>query len=572
VEIDDGPASTLAAAALLANYHYTAAPPGVSGGAPRPFVGTAAHFVKRIGGNGSYLSFADLRALQAGGWGVCNHSYAHSGSGLSPLTPEQIREDHFWSQTILATEVGRGRAPSHFVYANGWSGYAGPTADDFSYFDEFGFRSATSTGGTSPRNLFSPTVAPRKFRRANLDGLAAAAPLRDFTAPGPNELVIDFTHSVNATPGSDNRQAWAARLSYLESTYGAAGADDVWSAPSAEIFDYVAAAKGAAVSSRRGRLHLELPEGAPGAALTLRLEGIAAATVIAAPPAGAIYRAGTTVWLTTPFLGQPGAPTPFPRVVRVYQGPVQPVAFSTAVRVAGVQIHQQGTAPDPLAIDLTTDAGTQSFFLATGLGSNWGDRKLFSRIPAFNGPSLPFASGLQVTANTALREMTVWALDESVRHWAAWQEEVAFAPGAAGELADPDKDGLCNLLEYALGSDPLRLEATAVPTVACIDGYLEFTFSRTSAHPDVVIAVEASTDLADPTAWSLIAQSASGAETVSNGATLVEESGAGARRSVRVRDVLPVGTGRQRFLRLRVTRLRPHASTAAGGEVNGGGV
>lgn len=558
VEIDDGPISTLAAAALLASFHYTEAPPGVPGGTLRPFVGSSAVFTKRIGGNTTYVDFDALRGLQASGWGVANHSYAHTFSAATPATPAQIREDHYWSQTVFATELGRGRASAHFVYANGWIGYAGPAAGDYSFFAEFGFRGGTRAGGTSPRNLLAPNCDARNFKRSNLDGLGTTDPLRDLTAPTLGDFIVELTHSLDPVEGSENRNAWTARLAYLETTYGAAGADSLWSAPSAEVFDYAAASRVATVSITPGRVHLTLPDGSPGAALTLKLTGIPLATVIAPPPGGTIYRSGMTVWLTTPFLGQPGSPAPFPRLVRRYQGPVQDLVFDSAVRVAGVQIHQQGEAPDPLSITLTTAAGTHAFATAPGLGSNWGDRKLFAALPTLTAAELPDATALHVTTNKALKEMSVWVIDESVRRWPEWQAEtfspVEITAGTAADSADPDGDGLSNLLEYALGSGPRAPSPSASPIVALEDGFLVLRFTRTPAHPDVVLSVEASTDFTDPTRWSLIAQSAGGAETISNGASAVTETDAGPLTAVRVRDVLPITSGQRRFLRLRVTR------------------
>lgn len=558
VEIDDGPVSTLAAATLLASFHYTEAPPGVTGGTVRPFVGSAAVFTKRVGGNTTYVDFDDLRGLQASGWGVANHSYAHTFSAAVPTTPAQIREDHYWSQTVFAAELGRGRASAHFVYANGWIGYAGPTAGDYSYFGEFGFRGGTRAGGTSPRNLLAPTCDVRNFKRSNLDGLDTANPLRDLTAPTLGDFIVELTHSLDPVEGSENRNAWSTRLAYLETTYGAAGADSLWSAPSAEVFDYAAAARVATLSITPGRVHLSLPDGAPGAALTLKLTGIPLATVIAPPPGGTAYRSGTTVWLTTPFLGQPGSPAPFPRLVRRYQGPVQELLFDSAVRVAGVQIHQQGEAPDPLSITLTTAAGTHAFATVSGLGSNWGDRKLFAAIPSLTPAELPESTALHVTTNKALKEMSVWVVDESVRRWSEWQAEnfspAEIAAGTAADTADSDGDGLPNLLEYALGSAPRAPSPSAGPAVALEEGFLVLRFTRTPAHPDAVLSVEASTDLTDPTRWSLIAQSAGGAETISNGATGVTELGTGPLKTVLVRDTLATTSGPRRFLRLRVTR------------------
>jgi MAM domain, meprin/A5/mu/Bacterial Ig domain len=102
--------------------------------------------------------------------------------------------------------------------------------------------------------------------------------------------------------------------------------------------------------------------------------------------------------------------------------------------------------------------------------------------------------------------------------------------GLAGD--DPDGDGVVNLIEAALGSDPASADSTA-RTEAVVDagGVLSLSFMR--AYPDFTYTVEASSDLAG---WTVLA---------------VNPGVAG--QSVTVTDVQPEGATR-RFLRLRVSR------------------
>ena len=126
--------------------------------------------------------------------------------------------------------------------------------------------------------------------------------------------------------------------------------------------------------------------------------------------------------------------------------------------------------------------------------------------------------------------------------FAEWQEAEfsshAGDPLVAGELADPDRDGRCNLLEYALGSRPSMPDAPPVTTeMAAGDGgpFMRLVIPRNPAASGLTMAVEASDDLGDAAGWS--------------GAGLIIEDDAPER--LIVRDA--VG-GPRRFFRLRVVR------------------
>ena len=68
-------------------------------------------------------------------------------------------------------------------------------------------------------------------------------------------------------------------------------------------------------------------------------------------------------------------------------------------------------------------------------------------------------------------------------------------PTISGDLADPDHDGICNLLEYAFGSNPTQANVSNLPVVSIQNGYLTISFVERVAPTDVTYTVEVSGDL-----------------------------------------------------------------------------
>jgi hypothetical protein len=93
-------------------------------------------------------------------------------------------------------------------------------------------------------------------------------------------------------------------------------------------------------------------------------------------------------------------------------------------------------------------------------------------------------------------------------------DRIAFADwagtyGITGELNDPDRDGMVNLLEYTFAGIPTGNSGTPLPTVAVqnftVNGvpgnYLTVTFRRNLLAEDLQVTVPFSTDL---TNWNLV--------------------------------------------------------------------
>jgi hypothetical protein len=129
-----------------------------------------------------------------------------------------------------------------------------------------------------------------------------------------------------------------------------------------------------------------------------------------------------------------------------------------------------------------------------------------------------------------------------------------FGPDAAnatisGPAADPDHDGVGNLIEYAMSSSPTRADGPW-NSAASEDGAPAFTFWRVPANLDLAYVVETSSTLA-PESWQEIARSDGGEPTVPSapGAASVTETIEGTRVRVVVTDFT---AGAQRFVRLRI--------------------
>ena len=127
----------------------------------------------------------------------------------------------------------------------------------------------------------------------------------------------------------------------------------------------------------------------------------------------------------------------------------------------------------------------------------------------------------------------------ALQSWRQLSFGTAENSGTASNTYDFDRDGLLNLVEYALGSNPLIPEPAASPvgSLETHDGeqYQTLSVTRTAIQPGVTYQVQVGGDLA---AWS------ENVTVLVNTPTLLK-----------VRDNVPVSGAPRRFIRLRVTEL-----------------
>lgn len=105
------------------------------------------------------------------------------------------------------------------------------------------------------------------------------------------------------------------------------------------------------------------------------------------------------------------------------------------------------------------------------------------------------------TSNVAV--LTVTSPLSALQTWRVTYFGAPEATGDAADLADPDADGLVNLVEYALGFDPKEADVAALPATASADGQWVFNYTRPVDRSDLTYTVQVSTNLQT---WATVAQ------------------------------------------------------------------
>ncbi|HWB03374.1 MAG TPA: Ig-like domain-containing protein [Verrucomicrobiales bacterium] len=142
---------------------------------------------------------------------------------------------------------------------------------------------------------------------------------------------------------------------------------------------------------------------------------------------------------------------------------------------------------------------------------------------------------LTATGSSTVFDEILVSASESYDAWAA-RTLGSSDPLVIGMTRDPDRDGLQNLLEYALGLNPASGSGAGLPTVTVTGGFLTLTYQRYTGS-GVNYIVEVSNDL---NSWS------------STSVTENMTSASGTLQTWSAVDTVPVANGKHRYMRVRV--------------------
>jgi uncharacterized repeat protein (TIGR03803 family) len=385
----------------------------------------------------------------------------------------------------------------------------------------------TSTGGALPEGALIDGSDGALYGIGREGGTSARGTVFKVTTAGVRTRIVSFTGTAGASPGSTPRGplVLAANQNYYGVTASGGSSDKGVLFKISPLGTYSVLAHFTTTGPR-------LPAGG----LVMGTDGF----IYGSCSSGGTADAGTLIRLN------PADDTW--SVVASFDG-------TTAASPAG-ELH---AAADGTILGIATAPGNGGVFRFTAAGGlqivaafdgNNG------RATADNGAGLVFTGGLTTTPQGVILGtapgggpagggvLFLIAGDSPLNRWKSQH----LGSPLASDDDDPDRDGLPTVVEYALGKIPTLPDAAGQPAASIATNFLRLTVPRDPARNDIVMIVEATSDLA---AWTSLATSINGSPFTGPGYLSGETPGNG-MKSVVVRDLVPVTSAPRRFLRLRV--------------------
>ena len=150
-------------------------------------------------------------------------------------------------------------------------------------------------------------------------------------------------------------------------------------------------------------------------------------------------------------------------------------------------------------------------------------------------PDIAYSLGTTPAASLSITDLPIdaWRFD----HFTAPE---LTDPQLSGDTADFDKDGIVNLLEYALDIDP-KTPSPSLPFPTLTSGKLRLTHTKVKAATDITYTIEVSNELGT---WNSGPAHTQIVTTIDNGTT----------ETITTESLLPLDAEQKQFIRLRITR------------------
>ena len=173
------------------------------------------------------------------------------------------------------------------------------------------------------------------------------------------------------------------------------------------------------------------------------------------------------------------------------EAPAAPMDLSATAIVTGVQLAWTAAPGDGVSYQVTRATNVAGPFVDIGSPTtltNWTDANAAPGTAYFYQVTSVLAQ--LVGGTSAPASVTTWTALEA---WRMQHFDTITPAGDAADNADPDFDGINNLLEYALGGDPGSAHYAPRPVGEIAGSLFQITYLR-AAH-DLTYQVETSTDL-----------------------------------------------------------------------------